>query len=94
MVLKKAGYTEEDVDLLVPHQANIRIIEAVRKRLKIPPERAFVNIERQANTSSATIPVCFEEAHRTGRLKKGDLVCTTAFGAGFLWAANLMRWCI
>ncbi|MCK4594512.1 ketoacyl-ACP synthase III [bacterium] len=93
-VLEKAGYTPDDVNLLVPHQANIRIIEAVRKRLKIPPERAFVNIERQANTSAATIPVGFEEAHRTGRLKKGDLVCTTAFGAGFAWAANLLRWCI
>lgn len=91
-VLEKAGYCADDVDLLVPHQANIRIIEAVRKRLKIPPERAFVNIERQANTSAATIPICLEEAHRTGRLKKGDLVCTTAFGAGFAWAANLLRW--
>ncbi len=94
VVLEKADYAPEDVDLLVPHQANIRIIEAVRKRLKIPSERAFVNIERQANTSSATIPVCLEEAHRTGRLKRGDLVCITTFGAGFAWAANLLRWCI
>jgi 3-oxoacyl-[acyl-carrier-protein] synthase-3 len=93
-VIQKAGCTEEDVDLLVPHQANLRIIEAVRKRLDIPPERAFVNIGRQANTSAATLPICFEEAYRTGRLKKGDLVCTTTFGAGFAWAANLLRWCI
>jgi 3-oxoacyl-[acyl-carrier-protein] synthase-3 len=93
-VIEKAGYTPEDVDLLVPHQANIRIIEAVRKRLNIPPERAFVNIQRQANTSAATVPVCLEQAYREGRLQKGDLVCTTTFGAGFTWAANLLRWCI
>lgn len=93
-VLEQAGYQSEDIDLLVPHQANIRIIEAVRKRLEVPPERAFVNIERQANTSAATIPICLDEAYRSGRLNRGDLVCTTTFGAGFAWAANLLRWII
>ncbi len=93
-VLEQAGYKPEDLDLLVPHQANIRIIEGVRKRLKVPKERAFVNIERQANTSAATIPICLDEAYRNGRLKRGDLVCTTTFGAGFAWAGNLLRWII
>jgi 3-oxoacyl-[acyl-carrier-protein] synthase-3 len=93
-VLDQAGYKPEDIDLLVPHQANIRIIEGVRKRLKVPKERAFVNIERQANTSAATIPICLDEAYRNGRLKRGDLVCTTTFGAGFTWAGNLLRWII
>lgn len=93
-VLEQAGYEPEDIDLLVPHQANIRIIEGVRKRLKVPKERAFVNIERQANTSAATIPICLDEAYRNGRLKRGDLVCTTTFGAGFAWAGNLLRWII
>lgn len=93
-VLDQAGYKPEDIDLLVPHQANIRIIEGVRKRLKVPKERAFVNIERQANTSAATIPICLDEAYRKGRLKRGDLVCTTTFGAGFTWAGNLLRWII
>ncbi|MBD3400667.1 MAG: beta-ketoacyl-ACP synthase III [Candidatus Coatesbacteria bacterium] len=93
-VLEQAGYKPEDLDLLVPHQANIRIIEGVRKRLKVPKERAFVNIERQANTSAATIPICLDEAYRNGRLKRGDLVCTTTFGAGFTWAGNLLRWII
>lgn len=90
--LDKAGYTSEDVDLLVPHQANIRIMEAVRKRLKIPTEKTVINIAKMANTSSATIPICLTDAVKEGRLKKGDLVLTTTFGAGFTWAANLIRW--
>ncbi|MCD4733795.1 ketoacyl-ACP synthase III [bacterium] len=91
-VIEQAGYTSNDVDLLVPHQANIRIMEAVRKRLKIPAEKTVINIAKMANTSSATIPICLADAVKEGRLKKGDLVLTTTFGAGFTWGANLIRW--
>ena len=91
-VVKKAGYTLEDVDLFVPHQANIRIIEAVAKRMKLEKEKVMINIHKYGNTTAATIPSCLDEAVSTGRLKKGDLVVIASFGAGFTWGSALIRW--
>lgn len=91
-VLEKGGYAPEDVDLLVPHQANQRITDAVAERMGMGPERVFSNIARYGNTTAATIPIALAEAEREDRLKKGDLVVTVAFGSGFTWGANLIRW--
>jgi 3-oxoacyl-[acyl-carrier-protein] synthase-3 len=91
-VMKKAGVTTDDVDLFIPHQANQRINEAVRERLGISPEKVYSNISRIGNTSSASIPICLDECAQSGRLKKGDLVLMSAFGAGITWGAVLMRW--
>ena len=82
----------EDVDLFIPHQANIRIMTKVAERLKISPDRVYMNIERYGNTSSASIPVALDEANRSGRLKPGDLVLLDAFGGGFTWGAVMIRW--
>jgi 3-oxoacyl-[acyl-carrier-protein] synthase-3 len=81
-----------DIALLVPHQANIRIIEATAQRLHLPMSRVFVNIERYGNTSGATIPIALDEAVREGRIGSGDLVLLDAFGAGFTWGSALIRW--
>jgi len=91
-VLEAAGYKGEDVDLLVPHQANWRIMSAVADRLKIPHEKVFVNLDKYGNTSAASIPIALSEALEQGRVKSGDMVLNIAFGAGFTWAANLVRW--
>jgi 3-oxoacyl-[acyl-carrier-protein] synthase-3 len=91
-VLNKAGMTVDEVDLFVPHQANIRIIESSAKRLGLPMDKVFVNIEKYGNTSGASVPVALSEADAQGRLKKGDVVMTVGFGAGLVWGANLIRW--
>jgi 3-oxoacyl-[acyl-carrier-protein] synthase-3 len=91
-VLEKAGIALDDLDLLIPHQANIRIIEGAMKRLKIGPERVVINLDRYGNTSSASIPICLCEALAEGRLKEGDEVVMVSFGAGLVWAAVAMRW--
>jgi 3-oxoacyl-[acyl-carrier-protein] synthase-3 len=91
-VLAKAGLRTEDIDLFIPHQANTRIIEAAVRRLKIPEERVFVNIERYGNTSSASIPIALCEAVQTGRLQPGDRVVMVGFGAGLTWAAGAIQW--
>ena len=91
-VLEKAGVTADQIDLFIPHQANKRITEAVRERLGLPSEKVYTNIDRVGNTSSASIPICLDECARNGRLKKGDLVLMSAFGAGVTWGAVLMRW--
>jgi len=90
--LERAGVTLDDVAWFVPHQANARIIEAAAHRLKIPPERALVNIDRFGNTSSASIPLALFEAVDDGRVRAGDLVLCTGFGAGMTWASALLRW--
>ena len=82
----------EDVDLFIPHQANIRIMKKVAEKLKILPDRVYINIERYGNTSSASIPVALDEANRSGRLKQGDLILLDAFGGGFTWGAVMIRW--
>jgi 3-oxoacyl-[acyl-carrier-protein] synthase III len=91
-LLEKSGHTPEDVDLLIPHQANARIMIAVAERLKIPQERAVVDVESVGNTSAASIPVALDRAWRAGRVRTGDLVLLTSFGAGLAWGANLIRW--
>ena len=90
--LSAAGLTAADVDWLVPHQANIRIIEAMAQRLDLPPERVVVTVDRHANTSAASIPLALAEASADGRIKPGDLVLTEAMGGGFTWGSALIRW--
>lgn len=90
--LVRAGLTGADIDLLVPHQANMRIIEATARYAGIPMEKVFVNVDRYGNMSSATVPVALDEAAEQGRLKKGDNVLMVAFGAGFTWGSSVVRW--
>jgi 3-oxoacyl-[acyl-carrier-protein] synthase-3 len=90
--LERAGITANDVDWFVPHQANIRIIEAAASRVGVPMERTIVNIERYGNTSSASIPLALFEAVDDGRVRPGDLVLVCGFGAGMTWASALVRW--
>ena len=82
----------EDVAALIPHQANVRILDAVCERLSIPRERAFVNIHKYGNTSAASLPIALDEAVRSGKIKEGDLVALMAIGAGMVWGAGLVRW--
>ncbi|MFP6904300.1 MAG: beta-ketoacyl-ACP synthase III [Verrucomicrobiota bacterium] len=86
------GLTVQDIDMLIPHQANLRINEMVAKQLGLPPEKCHNNIQKYGNTTSASIPLCMEEALALGKIKRGDLVCLTAFGAGLTWASALMRY--
>jgi len=90
--LDQAGARPEDVDLLVPHQANLRIIEAVSERIGVPMTKVFVNLDRYGNTSAASVPIAFDEAKREGRLNRGDLVEAVVFGGGFTWGAAVLRW--
>jgi 3-oxoacyl-[acyl-carrier-protein] synthase-3 len=86
-VLDRIGKTIGDVSLVIPHQANLRIIDAVRKKLDVPEEKVFVNVHEYGNTGSATVPFALWECVESARVKEGDLVVLTAFGAGFHWAA-------
>ncbi len=90
-VLKLAGYTLEDVALVVPHQANMRIIRAVAKKLGAPLEKVFTNVEEYGNTGSASVPLALAQAREQGRVQPGDLVLLTSFGAGFHWASALVQ---
>lgn len=91
-VLERAGLKKEDIDFLIPHQANKRIIEATGRRLRVPPEKVYSNIHKYGNVSVASIPICLHELSQEGKLKKGDIVLMDAFGAGFTWAAVTYRW--
>lgn len=91
-VLDEGGYRTSDVALLIPHQANLRILEATAKRLEIPMERVMTNIQRYGNTSAASVPLALDEARKTGRLKSGDLALMVVFGGGLTWGAALVRW--
>jgi 3-oxoacyl-[acyl-carrier-protein] synthase-3 len=91
-VLDKTGLSIAEVKLLIPHQANIRIIKMVAKKLGIPEEKVFINIEKYGNTSAATIPIALDEAVRQRAIKRGDLVLLDAFGGGFTYGATLLRW--
>ena len=91
-VARKVGVSMEDIDLFIPHQANIRIINSAAKRLQIDEEKIFVNVHRYGNTSSASIPLALDEAHRGGRIKEGDLVLLVGFGAGLTWGSAIIRW--
>jgi 3-oxoacyl-[acyl-carrier-protein] synthase-3 len=90
--LAAAGLTTDDIALVVPHQANVRIIEATAKRLNVPMEQVFVNLDRYGNTSAATIPIALVEAAQQGRIKDGDNILLTAFGGGLTWASAVIRW--
>ncbi len=90
--IRKADITPDEIDLFIPHQANLRIMEAVRKRLDIPSEKVFINIDRYGNTSSASVPIALDEAVRSDRVQKDDLVLFSVFGAGFTWASGVVRW--
>lgn len=91
-ILRRNGKTPEDLDLFVPHQANLRIIKSTADRLKLREDQIAVNIERYANTTAATIPISLYESYSKGRLDKGDLVALASFGAGFTWGSVLLRW--
>jgi 3-oxoacyl-[acyl-carrier-protein] synthase-3 len=90
-MLAKAGYTVDDVDLVIPHQANQRITDAVASRLGVPDEKVYTNISEMGNTSSASIPIAIDECLQSGKIKEGDLVLLTAFGGGVTWGATLIR---
>lgn len=91
-VLRKAGKTKEDIDLFVPHQANIRIIQSAMQRLSLPEEKCVVNVDKYANTSAASIPLALVEAAEDGRIKEGDTVLLVGFGGGLTWGASVIVW--
>jgi 3-oxoacyl-[acyl-carrier-protein] synthase-3 len=91
-ILRRHGLGAEDIDLFIPHQANLRIIEAAAKRVRMPMEKVFVNVDRYGNTGAASVYVALEEAVGAGRVKKGDKILLAAFGGGFAWGAALIQW--
>lgn len=91
-IIEKANLPLEDIDFIIPHQANTRIIDAAIKRLKFPRERVLVNLQKYGNMSSASIPVALDEAYRDGKVKKGHKIVLVGFGAGLTWGANLLEW--
>jgi 3-oxoacyl-[acyl-carrier-protein] synthase-3 len=90
--LQRAGLSGDEVDLLIPHQANIRIIEATAKHAGIPMDKVYVNVDRYGNTSAASIPIAMDEAVRSGRIASGAVVLLVAFGAGFTWGSVVLKW--
>jgi 3-oxoacyl-[acyl-carrier-protein] synthase-3 len=90
--LRRAGVTADEVDLLIPHQANVRIIEATAKHAGMPMDKVMVNVDRYGNTSSASIPLALEQAVTEGRVKAGSVLLLVAFGAGFTWGSAVIRW--
>jgi len=91
-VLKHCQTDASELDWLIPHQANIRIIRATAKKLKMSTERIVITVDKHANTSSASIPLALNDYYRSGRIRKGQIILLEAFGAGFVWGANLLRW--
>lgn len=89
--LKKANFSVDDIDLLIPHQANLRIIEAVGHRLGVPKEKVYVNVDKYGNTSAATVIIALDEAIQEGRAKPGDLILLVTFGAGLTWGSTLLK---
>lgn len=90
--LEKAGLETAQLDYLVPHQANIRIIQSAAKRLGLPMEKVYVNVDKYGNTSAASIPLALDEAVKADKIRNGDLVALVGFGAGLTWAATILRW--
>ncbi|WP_266205188.1 3-oxoacyl-ACP synthase III family protein [Pontibacter kalidii] len=90
--LSKNGYKPGDIDLLVPHQANLRITSYIQQKMGLPAEKVMSNIQKYGNTTAASVPIALSEAFEEGRIKEGDLVCLAAFGSGFTWASALIRW--
>jgi len=91
-LLAGQGFTADQVDFVIPHQANLRITEAVRKRLRLPDEKVVSNIEKYGNTTAASIPIALSELVASGKVARGSLLCLAAFGSGFTWAASLLRY--
>jgi 3-oxoacyl-[acyl-carrier-protein] synthase-3 len=90
--VEEAGLNLDDIDYVIPHQANLRITQAVQKSLGLPDEKVISNIHKYGNTTAASIPIALHEAVEDGRIRRGSLVCLTAFGSGFTWGAALIRW--
>ncbi|HJM84801.1 MAG TPA: 3-oxoacyl-[acyl-carrier-protein] synthase III C-terminal domain-containing protein, partial [Candidatus Marinimicrobia bacterium] len=90
--LEANNLTSEDIDLLIPHQANLRITQMVQKRLSLRNEQVFSNIHKYGNTTAATIPIALAEAFNEGKIKDGDLLVLASFGSGFTWASAIMKW--
>ena len=91
-VLEREGLSASDIDLFIPHQANVRIISAVGDRVGIDPEKVFINVQNYGNTSAASIPIAFDELARSGKLTRGQVVVFVAFGGGLTWGANVLRY--
>ncbi|HAN83314.1 MAG TPA: 3-oxoacyl-ACP synthase, partial [Verrucomicrobiales bacterium] len=91
-VIERAGLEPDDIAIVIPHQANLRIIEAIASRLAVPNDRVFVNLHKYGNTSAAAIAIALDEAHREGKMKRGHNVVMVAFGAGLTWAAAAIEW--
>jgi 3-oxoacyl-[acyl-carrier-protein] synthase-3 len=91
-VIERAGWHPEDIACVIPHQANLRIIDAIADRLAVPNERVFVNLHKYGNTSAAAVAIALDEANRSGAFKRGDHIVLVVFGAGLTWAAAAVRW--
>jgi len=91
-LLKREGITVDDIDLLIPHQANIRILKSLAERVNLPFEKVYTTIQKYGNSSAASLPIALDEANREGRLQKGDLLLFSVFGGGFTWGVMLWRW--
>jgi 3-oxoacyl-[acyl-carrier-protein] synthase-3 len=90
--LDQNGYQPQDVDMLIPHQANLRITQYVQQKMGLADDKIYSNIQRYGNTTAASVPIALSEAVQEGRIKRGDLVCLAAFGSGFTWASALIKW--
>ena len=90
--VEDAGLGYSDIACVIPHQANIRIIEAIAERMKLPVDKFFVNLDRFGNTSAAAVAMALDEAHRTGRIKIGDYILLVVFGGGLTWASSVIQW--
>jgi 3-oxoacyl-[acyl-carrier-protein] synthase-3 len=91
-ILARNGVKADEIKLFIPHQANLRIISSTAERLGLREDQIVVNIDRFANTTAATIPICLSESSESGRLKKGDTILLASFGAGFTWGSILLKW--
>ena len=90
--LQANGYKPQDIDMLIPHQANLRIAQFVQQKLGLNDNQVYNNIQKYGNTTAASVPIALCEAWEQGKIKQGDLVCLAAFGSGFTWASALMKW--
>ena len=92
VVIQRAGWSAEDIKLVIPHQANLRIIDAISDRLSVPNDRIFVNLDKYGNTSAAAVAIALDEAHRQKAFERGDKIVLVVFGAGLTWAAAAIEW--